>query len=185
MLLWPSISVPSPSHKELGHAVQSSSPLAKVTLMFKVQFSQITKLEPLFRFRFGVRVNLNMGFWIKHFYNLQFPYNSCIFFFYLFWNLDFFKLWLSMTGMLFHRDHCHSLCCLSHHHHTTSPLSITKEVFFGNANLYHQWVFMTCLWLSFLLNWWQCDLPHHQWVFMTWLSCLLLDDAGLPSLTSC
>ena len=129
MLLWPSISVLSPSHKELGHTVQSSGPLAKVTLMFKVQFSQITKLEPLFRFRFGVRVNPNMGFWIKHFYILQFPYNSCIFFFYLFWNLDFFKLWLSMTGMLFHRDHRHSLCCLSHHHHTTSPLSITKEVF--------------------------------------------------------
>ena len=30
MLLWPSISVPSPPHKELGHAVQSSGPLAQV-----------------------------------------------------------------------------------------------------------------------------------------------------------
>lgn len=67
------------------------------------------------------------------------------------WNLDFFKLWLSVTGTLCHHDHRCSLCCLSHHHHTTSPVSITKGVF-GNASFYHYLrVFMTCQWLSFSL----------------------------------
>ena len=67
------------------------------------------------------------------------------------WNLDFFKLWLSVTGTLCHHDHRYCLCCLSHHHHTTSPVSITKGIF-GNASFYHYLrVFMTCQWLSFSL----------------------------------